>query len=272
MECTRRTLLELWGIAILAIVVGFLGPFGTYLEAEFPMRVWLWSVHLMGAYLLVRPMIWGLSALATATSLPRNALLFWGVVISCFPLALLWQWGASVFFHALGGFTGILPFALLSALAILSVAMGAKELDASLQQRAFSREDHLIEDLGVSALSQSSLDLKDTFRLQARLSTEFSGPVLALQSEDHYVRVHGITKSELLLMRLRDAISEMDGYPGQQVHRGWWVARNAVCEVQSEGRNRTIVLPNGTIVPVARDSISTLERNGFLKAIASDPN
>jgi len=90
--------------------------------------------------------------------------------------------------------------------------------------------------------------------------------VLALESEDHYVRVHGPRQSELLQMRLRDAFAEMDGHPGEQTHRSWWVAREAVSESVGTGRNREIILVNGTRSPVARDSVDRLRRSGFLPA------
>jgi DNA-binding LytR/AlgR family response regulator len=67
-------------------------------------------------------------------------------------------------------------------------------------------------------------------------------------------------------LRLRDAIAEMDGHAGEQTHRSWWVAREAVSEIVCEGRNREIRLVNGTCSPVARDSIDRLKRTGFLPA------
>jgi DNA-binding LytR/AlgR family response regulator len=103
-------------------------------------------------------------------------------------------------------------------------------------------------------------------RLRARLSKGFDGDILALESEDHYVRVHGVRQSELLLLRLRDAIQEMDGCPGAQTHRSWWVARDAVAGVVANGRNREIRLVNGMRIPVARDSVFRLEQAGFLPA------
>ena len=65
------------------------------------------------------------------------------------------------------------------------------------------------------------------------LSAEFFetaavGVKIALQGEDHYVRIHTALGSELVLMRLGDAIQELDGLEGERVHRSWWVARRAV--------------------------------------------
>nr|QQZ51292.1 LytTR family transcriptional regulator DNA-binding domain-containing protein [Phenylobacterium glaciei] len=69
--------------------------------------------------------------------------------------------------------------------------------------------------------------------------------------EDHYVRVHTAVRSELILMRLSDAVART-GREGLQVHRSWWVARDAVTEVIRDGRNLRLKLLNGLEVPVAR--------------------
>lgn len=274
----RRLLIELWAMLVLAAVVGFLGPFGTYLEAPFPERVLSWWSHLMGAYVLVRPSIIVWAAVADATSLPRKTLVFWGVVLSSFPLTFVWQWGASVFFRALGGFAGILPFASLSSLTVLVVVWWARRADLQLRAAVSGDRTPLVEPVRIpdggsertrhdtekTVSSPAKVGAERSPRLMARLSGSFEGPVAALQSEDHYVRVHGAKGSELLLMRLRDAIAEMDDQFGEQVHRSWWVSAGGIAALEADGRNRTIHLANGETVPVARDSVARLERGGFL--------
>jgi hypothetical protein len=276
----RRILIEQWAMLVVAAIIGFLGPFGTYLEADFPARVWRWWIHMMGAYVLVRPSIFFWSAIALATSLPRRIMTFWGVVLSSLPLALVWNWGASVFFHALNGFAGILPFAFLSAVAVLGVVWWARLVDDRLRGgKALQKEDanadgrdndHVPAPLPDAAPTVAVVSRDPAAgRLGRRLPATFTGPVLALQSEDHYVRVHGPAGSEMLFMRLRDAIAEMDGALGQQVHRSWWVANDAITSVKADGRNRTITLRNGQQAPVARESVARLERSGFLSVIPS---
>lgn len=280
MSGVRRILIEQWAMLMVAAIIGFLGPFGTYLEADFPTRVWRWWIHMMGAYVLVRPSILFWSAIALATSLPRRVMTFWGVVLSSLPLALVWNWGASVFFHALNGFTGILPFAFLSAVAVLGVVWWARLVDERLRggkapQKDDANADGRNNDQVPAPLPEAPPTVAVVShdpaagRLGRRLPATFTGPVLALQSEDHYVRVHGPAGSEMLFMRLRDAIAEMDGALGQQVHRSWWVANDAITSVKADGRNRTITLRNGQQAPVARESVARLERSGFLSVIPS---
>jgi hypothetical protein len=95
-------------------------------------------------------------------------------------------------------------------------------------------------------------------RLLLRLPLEVRGEILALQMEDHYVRVHTVAGNTLLLMRMRDAISELEGADGVQVHRSWWVARAAVQEVYREGRRVCLELQSGTRVPVSRERMQSL--------------
>jgi DNA-binding LytR/AlgR family response regulator len=76
--------------------------------------------------------------------------------------------------------------------------------------------------------------------------------------EDHYVRAHGPEGSALILMRMRDAVAELDGMAGLQVHRSWWVAREAVERVEKEGDRVRLRLVNGMTVPVARSQIGAV--------------
>ncbi|HMI19519.1 MAG TPA: LytTR family DNA-binding domain-containing protein [Sphingomonas sp.] len=81
------------------------------------------------------------------------------------------------------------------------------------------------------------------------------GDVFCLQMEDHYVRIHTPRGSSIELMPMKAAIARYGGPEGLRVHRSWWVARDAIRDVQQEGRNWRLVLDGGLIVPVARSSI-----------------
>ena len=262
---------------VMAGIVGFLGPFGTYLTGDFISRFVRWLFLLLGAYVPVRLIIGLLRRVAEATGLPRGSLVFWGVIVFSFPMAVLWQWAGHDEMKRLGGYFGVLPFALLCSLAIMAVVWWAARADAHLfahdaggsrvDQAATSRSGHTqapAADPPLAAAAPESSPNRP--RLYARLTPHFEGPILALESEDHYVRVHGEQHSELLLLRLRDAIAEMDNEPGEQTHRSWWVARGAVSQVVGTGRNRQIELVNGKRAPVARDSIDRLTRSHFLPA------
>ncbi len=82
--------------------------------------------------------------------------------------------------------------------------------------------------------------------------------------EDHYVRAHTARGSDLILIPLKEAMAELEGVDGLQVHRSWWVAREAVAEPLTSGRNLTLRLTNGLEAPVSRASIARLKAAGWL--------
>jgi LytTr DNA-binding domain len=88
--------------------------------------------------------------------------------------------------------------------------------------------------------------------------------VLCLQMEDHYVRVHTVGGSRLVLTTLSQAIAAMGETDGFQVHRSWWVARRAVVRAVAEGRNWRLQLANGITAPVARSAVATVRTAGWL--------
>ncbi len=86
----------------------------------------------------------------------------------------------------------------------------------------------------------------------------------ALEAEDHYLRVHTTAGDTLILMRLYDAIRELDGIEGSQTHRSWWVARASVTDtVRSNGRV-SFTLKDGLSAPVSRGFAKALKTDGWL--------
>jgi hypothetical protein len=76
--------------------------------------------------------------------------------------------------------------------------------------------------------------------------------LLALEAEDHYLRVHTDAGSALLLMKLGEAAAELGPGAGAQTHRSWWVAGEAVESASRGGGRATLSLKGGLMVPVSR--------------------
>ena len=86
-----------------------------------------------------------------------------------------------------------------------------------------------------------------------RLPMKLRGAAIrAVQAEDHYLRVHTDRGSDLILMRLSDAVEELEGLEGAQTHRSWWVAREAVRGVERGDGRATLTLDGGLSAPVSR--------------------
>lgn len=97
-------------------------------------------------------------------------------------------------------------------------------------------------------------------RLSARRRT---ARLIALQAEDHYVRVHTDAGSELLPMRFADALKELERAHGYRLHRSWWVAAEAIEGVRWARGGGTARLAGGTAAPVSRRHAAALKSAGW---------
>jgi hypothetical protein len=101
-------------------------------------------------------------------------------------------------------------------------------------------------------------------RFLARLPAKLAGADLrAIEAQDHYLRLHTTKGDDLILMRLADALVELEGIEGARTHRSWWVARDAVVSAErSEGR-ATLTLAGGVKAPVSRAYVKPLREAGW---------
>ncbi|MDW3118671.1 LytTR family DNA-binding domain-containing protein [Roseovarius pacificus] len=105
----------------------------------------------------------------------------------------------------------------------------------------------------------------DQPRLLRRLPKEKRGRVLRISANDHYVEVVTTAGSEVLRMRLADAIDEMEPVEGYCVHRSHWVTRSAIVGTERESAHKLFVLLcNGDRVPVSRKYRPNLEEAGLV--------
>lgn len=100
-----------------------------------------------------------------------------------------------------------------------------------------------------------------TDKLPVRFRT---ADLIALQSEDHYLRVHTSRGDTLILMRLSDAISAVEALEGAQIHRSWWVARTAIDHAEKSGGRAELTLTNGITAPVSRSYYPDLRERGWI--------
>lgn len=88
--------------------------------------------------------------------------------------------------------------------------------------------------------------------------------IYALRSEDHYVRVITSGGDDLILMRLSDAITEVEPVVGLSPHRSWWVAEQGVKTVARKDGKTQITLNNGAVVSVSRSGAKGVKAAGWL--------
>ena len=115
--------------------------------------------------------------------------------------------------------------------------------------------DNRAAEAGTPSIGRALLD-----KLPPRLRR---ASLLALQSEDHYLRVHTDQGDTLILMRLSDALAAVEALDGRQTHRSWWVARKAVDAVARGDGRATLTLSNGVEAPVSRTHAPALREAGW---------
>lgn len=79
------------------------------------------------------------------------------------------------------------------------------------------------------------------------------GQLIAIKSEDHYLRTYTTLGDDLILMSMQDALTALSGYPGVRTHRSWWIALDQVQPITVEDKGLSeIQLLSGLKVPISR--------------------
>lgn len=229
----------------LGLVLGLLGPFGSFASPGLAWRVGYWIAVIWLGLLIYG----GLIMLARrqeqwrwAYSLPALASL---IAIGSVPQAAV---SRALAFAVWPDLPRIVPPFWLWYLQVLLIA-----LVIGLAVR-FWRSRTVPEDSRAPASGGSVADA----------SAPWPADIIALQMEDHYVRVHRPGASKLVLMTLRTAMARVEGQDGLQVHRSWWVARSAITAIAGDSRTMRLELAGGLVVPVARNRIAALRSAGWL--------
>lgn len=240
----RRFSLELLLLAGFGLVMGFLGPYRT-LDVPPLLRTAYWLVATIGS---------GLAGIAIDTAIgPRIRGLWMRVAI----VSLLTAVPVTLFIYALNAVMLDLPrrWWLLPQLGwqVFVVTVLLMALRALAWRRVIETRT-----LVVPALPEA----ERTFRL--RLSAKRrSARLIAVEAEDHYVRVHTDSGSELLTMRFAEALEELAHAYGYRLHRSWWAAADAIEAVKWTRGTGEARLAGGIVAPVSRSCASALKEAGW---------
>lgn len=274
----RRIAIELFLMLAVGLLLGLIGPFGTF-EIPVALRICIWMLLILSGYPIFRSLGTVARWLSAQTAVPWPVALAIALAIGAIPMALI---VAALFmrmdpltalqspqFLMLYGEVWLLGLVIHGAMQMLlnrdtdapsstalsgpSPAAGPVPAQEAAAQSARSPEP--APEPEPAPAPENPLALPPGF-----------GPLLALRGEDHYVRAIADGRDHLLLMRLRDAIAALPPADGVQVHRSWWVAQSAIQSLTRDGRSATLTLTNGHAVPVARDKVSHIA--ALLKAQA----
>lgn len=226
----REALLSL---PVAGFVIGLTGPFASYIDMSFWGRIFhfilcvtvIGSAALVASYLVARRFfqgywpLWAALAVDLALAIPGAAVVY-----------------ASLTYFAPKVAANVDPANLLWQTVLMGLLFRAGSLLVSWHRIGEGRH---AGDEALVALPPTSFNE----RLPQALR---SSPVLALSSEDHYLRVHTPSGEALIHMTLAMASTLMsDGF---QVHRSHWVARDGIKSV----RHGKVELATGLALPVSR--------------------
>ena len=258
----RKIVIDLTIMTAIGLILAFIGPFGSF-EEPLGVRLIGWVSFAWIGYAIYSPMRFLVNRVASALDLPTAPLWAVAAAISSLPMTLV--------VLAMGRFPG--PFALPGVDQFLGtypyvfvIGGGVTALFYLLDSRTNEASDS-----GPPAVPTASQSVAPSQQpappsnpLLDALPAELGSDIIALEMEDHYVRVHTALGSELVLMRLRDAMAHVSEIEGRQTHRSWWVARGAVEDVVREGRNVRLTLARGIEAPGSRAQVSELKDAGWI--------
>ena len=240
----QRLALELALLAAVGLVMAVLGPYRT-LDAPTPLRTAYWLVAVIGS---------GLAGIAIDAALGPHIRGFWLRVAA---VALAMTPPVTLFVYALNALMLDLPrrWWLWPQLAwqVLVVAILLMALRGLAWRRVVETRT-----LVVPPLPEAERDFR--LRLSAKRR---AARLIALEAEDHYVRVHTDAGSELVSMRFAEAMTELALAHGYRLHRSWWAPAEAIEAVRWRRGGGEARLAGGVIAPVSRAYAGALKAAGW---------
>lgn len=241
MQAMARDARNWVALAVLGLVVGLVGPFGTYPMGTLPRLVY-WAMVVFGTA-VIGTLCSGLLVRLLRPLVPPLVADILGGAIAGLPVTLVVLAINSVAFgpatHSIGVGTLVVSCSIITASVTLLVSLFARREAPELADRAAPR-------------------LLDRMPLPVR------GRLLHLAVADHYVEVTTDRGKALLLMRLSDAIGEAAPVEGLQVHRSHWVALAAVRKATRKAGKPVVELETGTVVPISRTYLAEARAAGLI--------
>jgi hypothetical protein len=216
------------------------GPFGTFNGMTLPERVGFWTLATgLSIAIGVSTAVWVDRRMSAGPRIMRD-LAVASVLTVCFtPLLYL------LVFQFTGG-VDVQMSVLEMALVVFTVPFVVGMFRAAIQI------GHGQSATGPMANTQATPDGMPEPRLFARIDAARRGALVSISGRDHYVDVVTEAGQTEILIRFSDALRELDGVQGLQVHRSHWVAADAVAGTQRAGGKVCVVLRDGRQVPVSR--------------------
>lgn len=253
---------------IAAAVLAYLGAMGTQ-AAPFVQRFAYWAAVILPGSLLglgVNALVRGWGGLAAHRWAEAGLVALLLSLPHSFVVIVV-----SALFFGIGMITPMVVLEFWLAVLLISVVLTAINYLATNGQVAEAAVVPMPQPAPEPALAPTSAEAPVTDRsalpplLAEKLPHRLrAGRLLAIEAEDHYLRVHTDLGSDLVLMRMADACALLDDSAGARVHRSWWVARDAVQAVRQQSGRMELALPGDISAPVSRAMQPVLRSQGWL--------
>lgn len=244
-------------LVAIGAVFGWLGPYGTYeLALSERLLYWMLVIPLIG--LIARPVFQGVAQRPPADRWPAPAQALAAAVLVGIPGTLVVIAIRTIFQRAIP----------ITAPSVLSSYLAVTVMIGLIGTPLWTLRGRSPRPAGTSPLAPepAAATVAGPAPFLRRLPPRLGTDLLAIATEDHYLRVTTALGSDLILLRLSDALAELDPAFGKQVHRSHWVARRAVAAVERDGHRTILRLVNGAEIPVSRTYLPALRAAGWLAA------
>jgi hypothetical protein len=248
------------------ILLTLIGPFGTFTDLTLPWRGLYWAVAMLCGFTILEPTIYRVLHLAFRRNWHWPSALTISILVAAVPLTAAIMLLETGMRQSPGwGFVTVATY-YFYVLTITILVGGIPTLWELYRHGLLTPFPPQSTFPAAPAERTPSNSEPAGNRLLSRLALERRGEILALSMEDHYVRVFTDAGESLILLRLSDAMAEVQDVPGLQIHRSHWVATRAVNRTErlTDGRIR-LHLINGLTLPVSRTFARAVREAGLGK-------
>ena len=226
------------------LAFAFFGPFGTYGDMGFAMRLFFWTIAIFGCGAI----FWAVVFLSSRVTIIKNSKPFIRhvtiIFITSFPSAFLIYFINLIFRNIV--FPPERWAWLWFTVFVIGMIITGLIFFSNLGKSLSKKENHKKEVLKIQITTDS-----DILQFLARLPKAIGTDLVSLSMSDHYIDVTTKQGGAMVHLKFSKAMKELKNYPGLQVHRSHWVSFSAIKNAKLTGRDKSVELFDERNLPVS---------------------
>ena len=237
------TNIRFWAVLVAMIALfALVGPFGTFDRMPLLHRVLYWTSTMLGSWLIAMVVIAIVIGTVREGWLHPLVELFIGSVVASFLIA---AWNLMIvtwtFPNSGDPFNYWRMLAYTLPITLLFAGIAYFVLKDVFEPQAAGTESRLLD----------------------RLPIAKRGVIKHMSMQDHYVSVTTSAGTELVLLRMADAVLEVGAENGLQVHRSHWVNLDYITDTKRDSGRLVLVMDDETEIPVSRTYAKAVREAGI---------